>query len=480
MQIILNGKERKIDKEPLSISDVLKISGVENPAMLSVQLNGEFVKNEDFAATYLHKADKIDFLYFMGGGDKSKDYKFVTKILHSKFLKEDSHGSLHMPVYDNVAFEFKTAEELELAFAGKKPAHMYSRISNPTIEYFEQRVREVTNSVGVLALSSGMAAISNVILAVCGCNDNIITSKHLFGNTYSLFENTLKSWGLDTRYTDLTQPDNLDKLIDAGTRAIFFETITNPQLEVADIRALSKAAKAKNILLISDTTLTPPYAFNSKEFGVDIEVLSSTKYISGGATSVGGVIIDNGTFDWKKNKRLKDDAKKYGPFTLINKLRREVYRNIGACLSPHNAYLQTIGLETLPLRVDVTSSNALKIAEYLETCRKVKITNYPALKTSKYFKIAQKQFGDKCGSLLTFDLESKEQCFSFMNKLKLIRRATNLQDNRTLILHPASTIFCEYDAALKKEMGVRETMIRLSVGIEDTQDLISDIDSAFK
>lgn len=480
MQIILNGKELKIDKEPLSISDVLKISGVDNPAMLSVQLNGEFVKNENFAATYLHKNDKIDFLYFMGGGDKSKDYKFVTKILHSKFLKEDPHGSLHIPVYDNVAFEFKNAEELELAFQGKKPAHMYSRISNPTIEYFEQRVREVTNSVGVLALSSGMAAISNVILAVCSSNDNIITSKHLFGNTYSLFENTFKSWGLATRYADLTKVDTLGKLIDDNTRLIFFETITNPQLEVADIRALSKVAKNRNLILVSDTTLTPPYAFNSKEFGVDIEVLSSTKYISGGATSVGGLIIDNGTFNWKKNRKLKDDAKKYGPFTLINKLRREVYRNMGACLSPHNAYLQSLGLETLALRVDTSCYNTQKIAEFLEASPKIKSTNYPGLKTSKYFVTAKKQFGDKTGSLLTFDLESKEQCFSFMNKLKLIRRATNLQDNRTLILHPASTIFCEYDATLKKEMGVRETMLRLSVGIEDSDDLISDISSALK
>ena len=255
-----------------------------------------------------------------------KKLKFTSKVVHAKFLKEDPHGSLHMPVYENVAFEFKRAEDLELAFLGKKPGHMYSRISNPTVEHFEQKVRLITDAAAVMAVSSGMAAISNLIIAIAGCGDNIITSKHLFGNTYSLFERTLKDWGLKVKYIDLTQPKDVAGLVDSNTRAIFFETITNPQLEVADAKALSSIARKNNLLLIADTTLTPPYIFNSREFGVDVEVLSSTKYISGGATSVGGLIIDNGTYDWSKNRKLKVDAKKYGPFTLLNRLRREVYR----------------------------------------------------------------------------------------------------------------------------------------------------------
>lgn len=407
-----------------------------------------------------------------------KKLKFITRILHNKFLKKDVHGSLHMPIYNNVAFEFDTAEDIELAFQGKKPAHMYSRISNPTIENFEQKVRVVTDALGVIALSSGMAAISNLILAVCEAGDNIITTKHLFGNTYSLFEKTLKSWGLGVKYTDLTQPGNLKHLIDSKTRAIFFETITNPQLEVVDVKALSKIAKAKGVLLIVDTTLTPPYTFDSKASVADVEVLSSTKYISGGATSVGGLIIDNGTYDWGKNSKLKADVKKYGNFALINKLRREVYRNIGACLSPQNAFLQSVGLETLPLRVDASCANTLEIAKFLQSSPKVKSVNYPGLEGSKFYEIAKKQFGVNPGSLLTFDLTSKQECFEFMNKLKLIRRSTNLNDNRTLILHPASTIFCEYDDKLRAEMNIGEAMIRLSVGIEDPVDLISDIKSA--
>jgi O-acetylhomoserine (thiol)-lyase len=469
MKIKVNGKDRLIDEQPISVAELLKREKVENPEMVSIQLNGEFVDKGKLGATYLKDADDIDFLYFMGGGS------FITKILHTKFPKEDPHGSLHMPVYDNVAFEFKSAEELELAFEGKKPSHMYSRISNPTVEYFEQQIMAVTGAVGVLALSSGMAAISNTILTIAKTGDNIITSKHLFGNTYSLFERTLKEWGLETRYTDLTKPQEVARLIDGKTRAIFLETITNPQLEVADIEELSEAAKPGNVLIIGDTTMTPPYLFSAKQFGVDIEVISSTKWISGGATSVGGLILDYGTYDWKKNDKLSKDTVKFGPFAFMNRLRREVYRNIGACMSPHNAYLQSLGLETLPLRLDAACENTRKIAEFLQKSPAVRSVNYPGLEDLPYYDTAKKQFGGKPGAVLTFDLASKEQCFRFLNGVKLIRRATNLHDNRSLILHPASTIFCEYDDKLKNEMGVRDTLIRLAVGIEDTQDLISDM-----
>jgi O-acetylhomoserine (thiol)-lyase len=477
MKIKINGKEQLVDDRDSSITGLLKTANVENPQMVSVQLNGEFVDRSKFDQLRLKEGDQLDFLYFMGGGS---GLRFITKILHTKFSKEDPHGSLHMPVYDNVAFEFKTAEDLELAFQGKKPSHMYSRISNPTVEHFEQKIKAITDAAGVIALSSGMAAISNTILTIARSKDNIITSKHLFGNTYSLFENTLKDWGLETRYADLTRPEKVNQLIDGKTKAIFLETITNPQLEVVDIKAISEIARRKNILLIADTTMTPPYIFSAKEFGVDIEVISSTKWISGGATSVGGVIIDHGLYDWKKNDKLHSDAVKFGPFAFIGRLRREVYRNIGACICAHNAYLQGLGLETLPLRLDLACANTLKIAEFLKQSARVKSVNYPGLKDSAYYETARKQFGDKPGAVLTFDLASKKECFHFLNNLKLIRRATNLHDNRSLILHPGSTIFCEYDDALKNEMGVRDTLIRLAVGIEDYRDLISDIQQALE
>ncbi|MCP4050931.1 MAG: O-acetylhomoserine aminocarboxypropyltransferase/cysteine synthase [bacterium] len=405
---------------------------------------------------------------------------FATKAIHKKFLKKDPHGSLHMPIYDTVSFEFETAEDIESAFLGTKPSHMYSRITNPTTEHFEQTVREVSEAFAVIAVSSGMAAIANLIITIAQSGSNIVTSKNIFGNTYSLFEKTLKPWGLETRYTDLLDPDEIERSINKNTSAIFLETITNPQLEVADIKAISDIAKKNNILLIADSTITPLYFYNPKELGIDIEVISSTKYISGGATSVGGLIIDHGSFDWNNNNKLRDTAEKYGPFTLVIKLRRESYRNLGSCLPAHNAYLQNLGLETLTLRIERSCFNTLKIAEFLTQHHKVRNVNYPGLTDSKYHKISKRQFGDLSGAILTFDMGSKEECFKFMNNLQLIKRSTNINDNKTLVIHPASTIFCEYSAELKDEMGVSENMVRLAAGIEEVDFLISDINNALE
>lgn len=409
-----------------------------------------------------------------------KKYKFTTQILHNPFIKKDPHGALHMPIYENVAFSFDSAEDIALAFERKKAAHTYSRITNPTVENFEQKIRAITDSQGVIALSSGMAAISNVLMAICSSGDNIIASPHLFGNTFSLFTTTLKQWGLNVRFCDLTNPDNIASQVDENTRAVFFETITNPQIEVVDVHAISQLAHQHNLLVVADTTLTPPSAFEAKAFGIDVEVLSSTKYISGGGTSVGGLIIDYGAFDYSKNPHLKEDSKKVGPFALVNKLRRNVYRNLGSCMAPNTAFLQSVGLETLPMRIKASCSNTHRVAEFLEGHEKVKLVNYPGLKSSTFYSIAAKQFNNLTGGLLTFDLPSKEACFKFLNALQLIIRATNLNDNRTLIIHPSSTIFCEYSAEEKHDMNIRDTMIRLSVGIEDIEDLIDDLTQALE
>jgi len=407
-----------------------------------------------------------------------KDKRITTKLLHTPFPRKDPHGSLNFPVYDNVAFEAENSEDLEAAFRGEKYRHIYSRISNPTVEYFEAKVRNITEAFAVTALSSGMAAISNLIMTVARSGDNIVTTRHLFGNTLSLFEKTLKPFQLEARYTDLTNPQKIEGQVDSRTIAIFFETVTNPQLEVADIKSLSKIAKEHNLLLIADSTLTPPSIFDAREAGVDIEVLSSTKYISGGATSVGGIIVDYGTFDWSGFEKMREAFDEHGPFAFNVMLRREVFRNMGACLSPHNAYLQSLGLDTLALRSERSLFNTLTVANWLEAHPKVSQVHYPGLESSRFYRIAIEQFGDKPGSMVTLDLESKTQCFEFMNRLKIVRRTTNLQDNKTLILHPASTIFAEYTPDQKIEMGLRDTMIRLSVGIEDVEDLLDDFNQA--
>ena len=401
---------------------------------------------------------------------------FATNSIHGVQLKADIHGSLRTPVYDNVAFEFESANDINQAFAGRKPAHTYSRITNPTVEDFEQRIRLISGGSAVIAASSGMAAITNVILTLAGAGTNIVTSKHLFGNTMSLFERTLKPWGLAVIYVDMSKPDEVRQAINENTRAVFLESITNPQLEVADFKTISGVTSETDVPLIVDGTVTTPYLFRSREFGANIEVMSSTKYISGGATSMGGVIIDNGNFDWRKSPRLKDWANKIGPLALLGSLRREVFRNVGACLAPHHAYLHSLGLETLSLRIDKSCSNAIDLAEFLQQHERVSSVNYPGLKESKFNDIASTQFGKRYGGILTFDLESREACFELLDNLQLIKRATNVNDNKTLILHPASTIFCEYPDEVLNDIGVRQTMIRLSAGIEDLEDLRNDLE----
>ena len=382
-----------------------------------------------------------------------------------------------MPVYDSVAFEHATAEDMQAAFEGRLAAHSYSRISNPTVADYEERVRLLADALGVIAVSSGMAAISNVILALAEAGTNIVTTGALFGNTYSLFESTLRPWGLDITYIDLSDSDALAAAIDENTRAVFLETITNPQLQVADIEAMAKVAHAHKVPVIVDGTVTTPYLFRAKDFGVDVEIMASTKYISGGATSVGGLILDYGTFNWSRNPKIAPWVPKFGANSLLAWMRTDVYRNLGACLSPHNAYLQTLGLETLSLRAKRSCENAMAVAQYLEGNReKVRAVNYPGLPSSRYHDIAKRQFPNGFGGILTFDLRDKAECFALMDSLRLIRRATNINDNKSLILHPASTIYCEYSPIQKEEMQVSDSMLRLSVGIEDVDDIIEDLE----
>lgn len=409
-----------------------------------------------------------------------QDQQFITKLLHAKHAKPDPYGSLHIPVYDSAAFEFENAEDMEAQFKGRKQDHAYTRISNPTVEHLENKIKTVSNALTVTAVSSGMAAITNLFVALFQAGDTVIASKHIFGNTYSLFEKTLKPFDFKFKYADLTNPDSIEPLLDSSVKAIFVETITNPQLEVADIKALSAFAKKNGLLLLADTTLTPPYLFDAKAHGIDVEIISSTKYISGGATSVGGLILDYGTFNWGTIDKFAETYKQFGPFTMSVKLKREVFRNMGSCLSPHNAYLQCIGLDTLPLRVDRACENSHKLANYLEGNSKVKKVYYPGLKSSPFNEIAEKQFGNKTGSLICFELESKEACYTLLNNLKLVRRSTNLNDSKSLIIHPASTIFSEYSDKELEEMNVHQTLVRFSVGIEGSDDLIADFEQALE
>jgi O-acetylhomoserine (thiol)-lyase len=403
---------------------------------------------------------------------------FTSKIIHTPFSKNDPHGALRVPIYETAAYGFETSEDIELAFKGQKAAHVYSRSTNPTIDYFEQRIKAITGALSVTACASGMAAITNLILTLCKSGDEILTSKHLFGNTFSLFDNTLNSFGINCKYANMNDLSSIEKQITPNTRLIFLETITNPQLEVADIKAISEIAKKHKVLLVTDSSATPPCIINTKQLGVDIEVMSSTKYISGGGTSIGGLIIDNGSYNWANIDKLKPLYDLHGPLAFTVKLKREVYRNIGACLSPNNAYLQAMGLETLVLRVEKSTKNAFDVATWLEKSKKVKSVLYPGLESSPYYAISKKQFNGYPGGIISFNLESASKCFAFMNKLQMIKRATNLNDNKSLIIHPYSTIYSEFNHEQKMQLDVSDTLMRFSLGIEDVEDIIADIEQA--
>ena len=386
--------------------------------------------------------------------------KKQTKAIHTRFQCPDAYNALSMPVYHTAAYEFDNAAEMADAFCFRKYAPDYSRVMNPTVMFFEDKVRELTGAKEVVAFNSGMAAISNTLLCIASSGKNIVSSRHLFGNSYSLLTNTLQRFGVEPRLCDLTDTEAVERLVD-NTCCIFLEIITNPQMEVADLRALSQVARSKGVPLIADTTLIPFTQFDAHALGVDIEIVSSTKYLSGGATSIGGLVIDYGTCDG-----------------FATKMRREILLNLGAYMTPHVAYMHTIGLETLDARYRLQAANALNLAQRLRTLSAVKRVNYVGLEDNPYHQLALSQFGDTAGAMITIDLADEGSCFRFINRLQLIRRATNLFDNKTLAIHPASTIFGNFTDEERKAMDVFNTTIRLSIGLEDVDDLFNDITQA--
>ena len=369
--------------------------------------------------------------------------KKQTQAIHVPYKRRDAYDALSMPVYNAVAYEFDNAQTMSDAFCNRIDAPDYSRCENPTVSNFEERVKALTGAKNVIALNSGMAAISNTMMALAAQGKNVVTSKHLFGNTFSLLMSTLRKFGVGCKLADLTNPEAVESVINENTCCIFLEIITNPQME--------------------DTTTIPFTMFSSHDLGVDIEVVSSTKYVSGGATSLGGLVIDYGT------------TPHFGEV-----MKNEMLFNLGAYMTPQVAFLQTMGLETLDARYRVQSSNALALARKLQTLPQIKRVNYVGLEDNPFHELAQRQFGTTAGAMVCIDLESKDACFSMIDHLKLIHRATNLFDNRTLAIHPASTIFGLFPDKMKKAMDVNDTTIRLSIGLEDVDDLFEDIKQALE
>ena len=404
--------------------------------------------------------------------------KYETKVLTTKYQKPDADGALSMPVYQTAAFEFPTAKAMSDAFCGRSMSPSYSRIANPTTTFLEERVRQITGAVSVAALNSGMAAISYALTAVSQTGLNIVASKHLFGNSVSLLHDTLGGFGVETRFADFTKLEEVKALIDDKTCALFFEIITNPQLFVPDIQKLAEIARGAGVPLIADTTIVPFSAFHAGVWGIDIEVVSSTKYISGGGTGLGGLLIDYGKFDWSKSPStiLQNRIKRYGKKqAFMARVKTELMTNLGAIMTPQVAYMETLGLDTLDIRFRRQAETTLWLAQQCQQLSEIKHVNYTGLEDNPFYELSLLQFGPLPGAVFTIALSSKETAFNFIDKLKIFRRATNLFDRKSLAIHPASTIFGLFTPEQCADMSVSDTIIRLSVGLEDGEDLLADI-----
>ncbi len=376
----------------------------------------------------------------------------------TNYMKKDAYGALSMPVYHCCSFEFDNAKAMSDVFCGRVLDPEYSRVMNPTVTFFEERVKSLTDAANVFAFNCGMAAISNAIIAVAKAGMNIVTSNHLFGNTVSLFRNTLGNLGVEVREVNLLDESEVRKAVDDKTCALFFEIITNPQMEVADVKMLADVAHEHNVPVIGDTTLIPFTEFDGKAIGMDVQVVSSTKYVSGGATSLGGLVID------------------YGTFPVFNRrIRYELLFNLGSYMTPHAAYMQTVGLETMDARYRVQSATALELATRLTKVPQIKRVNYTGLPDNPFYEIAKRQYGNTSGAMLTIDLADKASALRFIDRLNVIHRASNLFDNRSLAIHTASTIFGPFSGSQRRAMDVLDTTIRLSVGLEHVDDLYNDI-----
>ncbi len=404
--------------------------------------------------------------------------KFNTGLVHNGIDAKKS-GSTLPAIYQNSAFKQETASELEGVFNNKKMGYCYTRVANPTITDFENRITKLEGGAASIATSSGMAALTIVILGLLQSGDEIISSSSLYGGTIDLLRD-LEAYGITTKYVTNNNWEEIDSAFTDNTRLVFAETIGNPKLDVTDVKRLADIAHSHNVPLIMDNTTATPYLIKVLDYGADIVVNSSSKYINGSGNSISGILTDSGRFKWDKDKYpVLEDYVKYGPMALIAKLRNSLFRDIGVCLAPTNAYLNILGLETLGLRMDRECSNAYKLALYLQENYKDITVNYPGLVSSPYHEIATSQLSGGFGAILTMRVGSKKRAFALIDALKLPFISSNVGDTKTLIIHPSSTLSAHSSDEEKVNAGVYDDLVRVSVGIEDIDDLIEDFDNAF-
>ena len=404
--------------------------------------------------------------------------RFNTSLLHAGVQKE-ANGSTLPPVYQTRAFEQTSATDLEKIFENKAPGFCYTRVGNPTVTAFENRITKLEGGIASIACASGMAALMNAFLNILRSGNEIVSSASLYGGTIDLFTD-LEAFGITTRYVENNNWEQIEGAINEHTRLVFAETIGNPCLDVTDIEKLAEIAHAHELPLIVDNTTSTPYLIQVLKHGADIVVNSSSKYINGSSNSISGVLTDGGKFKWKKEKYPGlADYLKFGPMAFIAKLRNGLFRNTGACLAPVNAYLNVIGLETLGLRMERQCNNAAALAKWIEETYPDVTVNYPGLESSPWHVIAKKQFENGYGAILTLRVGSKKQAFDFIDSLNIAYTLSNIGDTKTLVIHPGSTISLHSTEKQKEDAGVFEDLIRVSVGIEDIEDLKEDFAQAF-
>lgn len=408
---------------------------------------------------------------------KNTEFHFDTIMVHGGYVPDPDGGASTPSLVQSNAFAYETAEALSDVFAGRQPGYVYSRIANPTVAQFEQRVKLLENGIGAVACSSGMAAISSTVLALAGAGDEIVAGNSLFGGTFSLFKQTLSRYGINVRFVEATAPEAFREAINDRTRMVYIETIGNPKLDVPDLAKISEITRETGVVLAVDNTVASPMLCRPGEFGADIVIHSTSKFISGHGNAIGGIIIDTGSFNWSSSRypHLSELYKKARNLTFIAYLRNRIVRDFGCSQQPFNAFLMSMGMETLALRMERHCFNTLTLAEYLAGHPKIIEVTYPGLWWHPQRAIAEHQFSGKFGALLTLKLEDQASCFKFINGLKLIHNLVNLGDTRTLAVHPASTICRDMDVMERLAMGVTDDIVRLAVGIEHANDLIADI-----
>ncbi|RKL66810.1 O-acetylhomoserine sulfhydrylase [Salipaludibacillus neizhouensis] len=413
-----------------------------------------------------------------------------TKLLHAGQIPDPTTGARALPIYQTTSYVFNDADHAEKLFSLQEPGNIYSRIMNPTVDAFEKRMAILEDGVGALATSSGMAGITMTILNIAGAGDHIVSAANLYGGTYNLFKVTLPKYGIHVTFVDSTNPEEVKRAITTNTKAVFAETVGNPSLNVLDFEAISDVAHEANIPLIVDNTFAPPPLCKPLQHGADIVIHSATKWIGGHGTTIGGVVIDGGRFDWNKEKfpefHEPDEsygglvyARDLGDMAFIMKLRVQLMRDIGACLSPFNAFQLMQGLETLSLRLKKHQENALALARKLQEHPAVKWVSYPGLEDHTAHQQAKKYLNDGYGAIVNFGIDGGLNAGrELISNVKLWSHVANVGDAKSLIIHPASTTHLQLSSEDLKTTGVTEDLVRLSVGLEDLEDIYEDLNQA--